>query len=166
MPRKGQSAQMMAALQAEHATPPQSDTFDYPSHVTGVTTLQPSDVRTPATSKQLSGVATPPTTHEPSHASMSYAEPSTDFPGDTDTPSLDERAQRLHHALLQAERSEMAVVTVRIPASLNRYMDAYTARINRVDPKRKYRKQDAVLYAFARFYADHPMPAAPNDDEL
>lgn len=69
-------------------------------------------------------------------------------------------------AIARASADEVAVVTVRVSAALNRYMDDYTARINRLDPKRKYRKQDAVLEAFAAFYADHPMPPAPDEGEL
>ena len=45
-------------------------------------------------------------------------------------------------------------------------MDRYVERMNRIHPKRRYRKQDAVAEAFAAFYADHPMPPAPEEDDL
>ena len=58
------------------------------------------------------------------------------------------------------------MVTVRVSAKLNEYMDRYVERVNRTDPQRRYRKQDAVAEAFAAFFADHPMPPAPPDEEL
>ena len=61
---------------------------------------------------------------------------------------------------------EIAVVTVRVPTRLNEYMDRYVERVNRITPKRRYRKQDAVAEAFAAFFADHPLPPAPEDVEL
>jgi hypothetical protein len=61
---------------------------------------------------------------------------------------------------------EVGVVTVRVSNRLNEYMDRYVERINRLNPKRKYRKQDAVAEAFAAFFADHPLPPAPADEEL
>ena len=66
----------------------------------------------------------------------------------------------------RATQDALAVVTVRVPAGLNRYVDDYVARINRVNPHSRYRKQDAVAEAFAAFYADHPMPPPPPDEEL
>jgi len=166
MPKKGQSAQMMAQLQAEHASSPVSAPDDVQSAATPVTTLQPAPV--------APNVGTNLSTHAPTHPSTNDAADHTaiDFPpqpaitAEALAPSADGRSRRLDHALDQANTSEMAVVTVRVPASLNRYMDAYTARLNQIDPKRRVRKQDCVLYAFASFYADHPMPPAPDDDEL
>jgi hypothetical protein len=64
-----------------------------------------------------------------------------------------------------AQDDETAVVTVRTPARLNEYMDRYVERVNRLNPKRKYRKQDAVTEAFAAFFADHPMPPAPIEED-
>jgi hypothetical protein len=66
----------------------------------------------------------------------------------------------------RASQDAIAVVTVRVPAGLNRYMDDYVARVNRLNPQGRYRKQDAVAEAFAAFYAEHPMPPASADDEL
>jgi hypothetical protein len=45
-------------------------------------------------------------------------------------------------------------------------MDEYVARRNLADPRTKYRKQDAIAQAFAAFYADHPLPPAPDTDAL
>lgn len=141
MPRKGQSAAMMAELQAEHATA--AEQGEEP--VTNVTTLQPSPA---GTNVALEAPA---------------AEP---FPPPEPTPPSADRAARLATAQDRALSDEIAVVTVRVPAVLNRYMDDYVARVNRLEPKRRYRKQDAVLEAFAAFYADHPLPPAPDDENL
>ena len=78
----------------------------------------------------------------------------------------DEREERLARAIQFSAEDEIAVVTVRVPSRLNEYMDRYVERINRLTPKRRYRKQDAVAEAFAAFFADHPMPPAPADQEL
>jgi len=81
--------------------------------------------------------------------------------------AVDERTARFGRAMQLADDDEIAVVTVRTSARLNEYMDRYVERVNRVNPKRKYRKQDAVMEAFAAFFADHPMPPAPvEEDEL
>jgi hypothetical protein len=145
MPSKGQSAAMMAALQAEHASAPEEN------EATNVTTLQPDNAPT----NDTTDVAKTP---EPSPAQA----PATPAPPEPSAP----RNTRLAFARERAASDEISVVTVRVPAVLNRYMDDYVARINRLEPKRKYRKQDAVLEAFAAFYADHPLPPAPNDENL
>ena len=77
-----------------------------------------------------------------------------------------DREHRYSRALGQAEDDEIAVVTVRVSGRMNEYMDRYVERMNRIHPKRRYRKQDAVAEAFAAFYADHPMPPAPEEDDL
>lgn len=69
-------------------------------------------------------------------------------------------------ALTLAAGDEISVVTVRVSGKLNEYIDRYVERVNRVSPKRRYRKQDAVAEAFAAFFADHPMPPAPAEEDL
>jgi hypothetical protein len=132
MPPKGQSAAMMAALQAEHASPVEEN-----SPETNVATLEVSP-------PQL-GASAP--AEPPSEAARA-------------------REDRFALAMGRATEEEIAVVTVRVPASLNRYMDEYVARVNHTNRRARYRKQDAVAEAFAAFYADHVMPALTGDDEL
>ena len=81
-------------------------------------------------------------------------------------PEAADRGDRYARALAQSEEDEIAVVTVQVSGRLNEYMDRYVERMNRLHPKRRYRKQDAVAEAFAAFYADHPMPPAPTEDDL
>lgn len=76
------------------------------------------------------------------------------------------REERFQRGLEIAQRDEIAVVTVRVSARLNEYMDRYVERVNRTQPKRRYRKQDAVAEAFAAFFADHALPPAPPEEEL
>jgi hypothetical protein len=78
----------------------------------------------------------------------------------------DDREERLTRALQMAAEDEITVVTVRVSARLNEYMDRYVERLNRISPKRRYRKQDAIAEAFAAFFADHPLPPAPAEEEL
>ncbi len=93
--------------------------------------------------------------------------PAATVPGTRDdAPAGSGRDERIARALEQASEDEIAVVTVRVSGRLNEYMDRYVERINRVHPKRRYRKQDAISEAFAAFYADHPMPPAPDEDDL
>jgi hypothetical protein len=134
---------MMAALQAEHAS--SSDTEG-----TNVTTLH-------------QNMASPP--FVPAAALPDEPEPATSGAPEALVP-MPSREERFAVALDRAAQDEIAVVTVRVSASLNRYMDDYVNRVNRVDPKRKYRKQDAIADAFAAFYADHPMPPAPAEAGL
>ncbi len=65
-----------------------------------------------------------------------------------------------------AKGDELDVATIRVSAKLHAYLERYVERINRINPKAKYRKQDAIEAAFAAFYADHPMPPAPVEEEL
>jgi hypothetical protein len=139
MPPRGKGAAMLQELNAEHASMPEEVSND----ATNVTKLQ----------------GTPITTNERRKKQ----------PEDVVRQTSSEegpRQERLEHALKLGEEDELSVVTVRVSARLNEYMDRYVQRVNQTNPKRKYRKQDAVLEAFAAFYADHPMPPAPADDEL
>jgi len=141
MPPKGKSAQMLAELQAEHADAdePLSPTENPVTEVTGLARTQITE------DTQSDGQVA----QEPEAA-----------PGPTD------RDTRLRAATDRAAQDEIIVVTVRVAACLNRYMDDYVARRNMADPRTKYRKQDAVAEAFAAFYADHPMPVAPPPEDL
>jgi hypothetical protein len=76
------------------------------------------------------------------------------------------RDERLQQGLQIAQQDTVSVVTVRVSARLNEYMDRYVERVKRTDPQRRYRKQDAIAEAFAAFFADHPLPPAPPDEEL
>lgn len=189
MPRKGESARMLAELQAEHASEaPPAEGAELES-ATPVTTLQVTSEGTHADAPDTTNVPTPvsplvvthaepvePTADTHEHASAPPSPTRRTDPtirGPEGSPSAspprrrkDEREDRFSFAMSRGSADEVAVVTVRVSAALNRYMDDYTARVNRLDPKRKYRKQDAVLEAFAAFYADHPMPAAPEEGEL
>lgn len=78
----------------------------------------------------------------------------------------DERGERLEKAMQIAKGDELDVATIRVSAKLHAYLERYVERINRINPKAKYRKQDAIEAAFAAFYADHPMPPAPVEEEL
>jgi hypothetical protein len=186
MPRKGESALMLAELQAEHASGTVVSIADDKNDETHVTTLQAthdttserSPVSTPVTSHAATNVtdnerATPETGRRQRARRPRSSSPA-DQPAVPDRPaheqpresSTSQRDERYATALRRAAEDEVAVVTVRVSAALNRYMDDYTARINRLDPRRKYRKQDAVMEAFAAFYADHPMPPAPETEDL
>lgn len=140
MPSKGQSAAMMAALQAEHAEPAQPASTEE---------LQETNVTTVVADSEAVAAD-----RENAQAEVGRC------------PVASSREQRLASALERAGHDELAVVTVRAPASLNRYMDGFVARMNRLDPKQKYRKQDAIAEAFAAFYADHPMPSPPPDEQF
>ena len=131
---------MLQELNAEHAPQAQNDSVE-----TNVTTLRES-----ANGKRR--IPDPQSSH---------AEPDSDL-----TAPNSERDARLETALQRAENDEIAVVTVRVSVRLNKYMDEYVARTNRLDPKRKYRKQDAVAEAFAAFYADHPLPHLSSEEVL
>jgi hypothetical protein len=139
MPAKGNSAAMMAELQAEHAAPATDEE-------TNVTTLQPE--------------AEAPIVAPRKRRTRLSAETSSAPPPDA------AREDRLATALDRAATDEMTVVTVRISVSLNHYIDEYVSRRRRLDPKSRYRKQDAVEEAFAAFYADHPLPPIPPDADM
>lgn len=139
MPAKGSSAAMMAELQAEHAAPATDEE-------SSVTMLQPEDEA--------------PTAGPRKRRPRSSAKPTS--PPPSDAP----REDRLATALDRAASDEMTVITVRISVSLNHYIDEYVSRRRRLDPKSRYRKQDAVEEAFAAFYADHPLPPIPPDADM
>jgi hypothetical protein len=161
MPRKGQSAAMMAELQSEHAAQPTIATEE----PTNVVTLQGSNERTTVSTTErpldLTPEPAPVTTNEPTNQPENQA-PEQPAPAE-DSQS---RAARLAVAMDRAAEDSIAVVTVRVPAGLNRYMDDYVARINRINHPSRYRKQDAVAEAFAAFYADHIMPPPPPDEDI
>ena len=139
-----------------------------------VTTLQRSTEVTRVVTQELPNAGTDVTTNE---GSTSVGVPPVKEDVGTERAATSEKAEqasrksaeteeRMQTALARAEDDEVAVVTVRAPSSLNSYIDRYIERINRVHPKRKYRKQDAVAEMFAWFYAEHPMPPAPTEEEL
>lgn len=185
LPSKGQSAaSLLQELNANHA-PDAAPQEPAPHEGTNVTTLQetndtgnertqlPRNER-PQKRKGPAPSANASITQEPRRrASAAGNGTATDngtameatAPGGTQ-PAAAEREDRYSRALGQAEEDEIAVVTVRVSGRLNEYMDRYVERMNRLHPKRRYRKQDAVAEAFAAFYADHPMPPAPEEDDL
>ncbi|MEI6502930.1 MAG: hypothetical protein WCP21_18120 [Armatimonadota bacterium] len=135
MPAKGTSAAMMAELQAEHATAP------------------PDSEGAPQEPQADESTAAPP-----QHRESAEGQPA------SPPPPPASREDRLAFALDRTAADELVVVTVRVSASLNHYMDEYVARRHSIDPKSKYRKQDAVAEAFAEFYAGHPLPPLPEDE--
>lgn len=183
LPSKGQSAaSLLQELNADHAP----DTANQEG--TNVTTLQetnePGNERTqdaknerPLKRKGASVSTIPnsvssltpeapgrrPRTKAPAASSEPLPEAATPAKRQPETA---DRQDRYARALGQVEEDEIAVVTVRVSGRLNEYMDRYVERMNRLQPKRRYRKQDAVAEAFAAFYADHPMPPAPEEDDL
>jgi hypothetical protein len=145
MPAKGQSTAMMAALQSEHAVDgggPVAAGEDDSELYQDVTPSRSNTAVRQETFSEDSQVSAPSAPVPPS------------------------RQDRLETALERGAQDQIMVVTVRVSASLNRYMDDYVTRMNRIDPKSRYRKQDAVAEAFAAFYADHPMPPPPSDGGL
>ena len=188
MPQRGQSAAMMAELQAEHAAAAEPEapgtenvTTLQPTHVTKnvltpVASFEPAVVTTFEPSTVSANELTPVSTNE--RAPVASLEPYTDATSPEPTtkatrkrsaaplPAEESRPERLALAIERAAQDTISVVTVRVPAGLNRYMDDYVARINRLHPPARYRKQDAVAEAFAAFYADHVMPPPPPDEEL
>lgn len=84
----------------------------------------------------------------------------------SDSGERGDRAERLEKAMQIAQGDELDVATIRVSAKLHAYLERYVERINRLNPKGRYRKQDAIEAAFAAFYADHPMPPAPVEEEL
>ena len=172
LPPKGTSAaSLLQELNAEHA--PESA-----SEETNVTTLQETNEGTiisrNAASKEranereaASQKRVPKRASNSNDANSGDTNPGTGAASSSKRPQPAlEREERLSHALGQASEDEIAVVTVRVSGRLNEYMDRYVERMNRLHPKRRYRKQDAVAEAFAAFYADHLMPPAPEQDDL
>lgn len=85
---------------------------------------------------------------------------------DAQAPRATSREARLMKAMEVAAEDEMIVVSVRVPAKLNDYIDQYVARVAKANPKRRYRKQDAMAAALAGFIADHPMPAGSVEEQF
>ena len=183
LPSKGQSAaSLLQELNANHApdAAPREETLEE----TNVTTLQgtnePGNERTPdalgGRARKRKGAAAPSAAGSPEPSRRPAARgavpaaPAASSNGmqleAAKYPEAAERDDRYARALAQAEEDDIAVVTVRVSGRLNEYMDRYVERMNRLHPKRRYRKQDAVAEAFAAFYADHPMPPAPEEDDL
>lgn len=167
MPGKGKAALLLSELNAEHA--PKHEEPDSSNEGTNVTTFQKTNSEAVEQDEAKSG--TLGNKPSPAHA----GERSTrSAPTKVErTPKRDARAappegreERLARALQFAAEDEITVVTVRVSARLNEYMDRYVERLNRVHPKRRYRKQDAISEAFAAFFADHPLPPAPDEEEL
>lgn len=164
MPGKGKAALLLSELNAEHA--PKQET----AKETNVTTLQETNEDSQQDSIEESNEATT----ERSQARAAAERPDSPRPRPApparksrDTaPPPEGRAERLTRALQFAGEDEITVVTVRVSARLNEYMDRYVERLNRIQPKRRYRKQDAIAEAFAAFFADHPLPPAPSEEEL
>jgi hypothetical protein len=170
MPRRGESAQMLQDLNAEHAPHPAGEdspvietkadgeneaTLQRYNVTTNEETVKPAKERTKERTQKPTGqrtnVVSKHRTPEPVAEEISEAN--------------GERERRYATAIHRAHDDEIAVVTVRVSAKLNDYMDRYVERINRLQPKRRYRKQDAVAEAFAAFYAEHPLPTLPEADE-
>jgi len=169
MPGKGKAALLLSELNAEHA--PQPGDIDSANEETNVTILQetnaPSGERGNEVSREAREERVPNRTGGRRNAPAKRADERTSEAsqaGQGDETAR--RDERLARALELAAEDEITVVTVRVSARLNEYMDRYVERVNRVNPKRRYRKQDAVAESFAAFFADHPMPPAPAEDEL
>jgi hypothetical protein len=178
LPSKGQSAaSLLQELNANHApdAAPREETLEGTNVTTLQATNEPGNERTPVApnerSRKRKGAAEPsssdpPAGKSPRKASDAASKAAPDAIFAKSQPEASERQDRYARALAQAEEDEIAVVTVRVSGRLNEYMDRYVERMNRLHPKRRYRKQDAVAEAFAAFYADHPMPPAPEEDDL
>ena len=186
LPSKGQSAaSMLQDLNADHAPETElqnTELQDPKSHEgTNVTTLQETNetknVRTSIAmnerpQRRKGAVPDSPAGSPSDQRPQARASGTSDrtapeaIAPDRSQPTAADREHRYSHALGQAEDDEIAVVTVRVSGRLNEYMDRYVERLNRIHPKRRYRKQDAVAEAFAAFYADHPIPPAPEEDDL
>jgi type IV secretory pathway VirB10-like protein len=177
MPKRGSAATMLSDLNAEHAaaspTNPRNEPTNEESNVvSNVTTLQ----RTSESTKELPNAptleVTPEVYNERTVERALAATSGATVAETTERPNLiynvaaDERTARMEKAQRLAADDEIAVVTIRVSTKLNEYVDRYVERLNRINPKGKYRKQDAIAEAFAAFYADHPMPPAPVEEEL
>jgi hypothetical protein len=174
MPGKGKAALLLSELNAEHAPrpepPPPHDIEQESNKETNVTTLQ----------RYNEGTNEPTVVVPQKHSNALIIEGSNEETNQRENAPTkvaatkrtkamgesSEREGRLARALEIAAEDEIAVVTIRVSAKLNKYLDDYVERINRLDARRKYRKQDAIAEAFAGFYADHIMPPAPMDEEL
>ncbi len=175
MPEKGGAARLLADLNAEHAPPvldpllpdPQKQTNEESNERYNVTTLQESLSGSHEETKEEtvahSNAALQKATKERERKPSSGA---ANVPAKEPALRSDEREERLRKALQIASGDELDVATIRVSAKLHAYLERYVERINRINPKAKYRKQDAITAAFAAFYADHPMPPAPVEEEL
>jgi hypothetical protein len=172
MPKRGAAATMLSDLNAEHAAPSPT-TENQPTNeesnvVSNVTTLQ----RTTEATNGGTNASTFEETGEASNERRLEGRNDATLAETSERSNLiysvppDERVARLEKALRLANDDELAVVTIRVSGKLNEYIDRYVDRVNRIHPKRKYRKQDAIAEAFAAFFADHPMPPAPVEEEL
>lgn len=72
------------------------------------------------------------------------------------------REERIAEILKACESDEMVVITARVPAKLNRYIDEFVNRQGKKGGRYKYLKQDALMEALAAFVVDHPLP--PTED--
>ena len=185
LPSKGQSAaSLLQELNADHAPDTELQNTELqapkPREETNVTTLQETNEvgndRTLLTTNDRprrrkgtvpASFPTPPSDQRQDRASGTSDGTVIEATAPNGSlPAAAGREHRYSRALGQSEEDEIAVVTVRVSGRLNEYMDRYVERMNRIHPKRRYRKQDAVAEAFAAFYADHPMPPAPDEDDL
>jgi hypothetical protein len=151
------------------------ETVEGPTQETNVSALQDYNVTSNEVTLQDTQQSSPQDTvvtnkPAPRERGRSEKNKSVSPAGIRDTPlpaSSDTREERLAVAIQLVQEDEPGVVTIRVSPRLNAYLDRYVQRVNQIDPRRRYRKQDAVAEAFAAFYADHPMPPAPRgEDEL
>jgi len=179
MPKRGESARLLQELNAQHAPAPPTDE-DTQNERYNVTTLEATPERTVAPTNATPNAETKERTGEPTNGRSKgraggRAKPTTQGVGaqadaaaptaTAETPAPVPEEERFAAALERAKEDAVAVVTVRAPDRFNTYIDRYVERLNRVSPKAKYRKQDAVAEMFAWFYASHPMPPAPADED-
>jgi hypothetical protein len=189
MPKKGEAARLLSDLNAEHSKESSNERYN-------VTTLQETLDDSKAVSNEYSNNITNDASNvsinessftetlavsniplnkgakKPSSASARERrkETSASSPAQPlsagDSGERGDRAERLEKAMQIAQGDELDVATIRVSAKLHAYLERYVERINRLNPKGRYRKQDAIEAAFAAFYADHPMPPAPVEEEL
>jgi hypothetical protein len=176
MPGKGKAALLLSELNAEHAPRPDEPAGNEVNQTvnsheeTNVTTLQETNESSKQDLKQATNTGTLErsgphnTPTRDANSPQRRSEPSTQNGKAAKQPN--DREERLARALQMAAEDEITVVTVRVSARLNEYMDRYVERLNRISPKRRYRKQDAIAEAFAAFFADHPLPPAPAEEDL
>jgi hypothetical protein len=189
MPKKGEAARLLSDLNAEHSKESGNERYNV---TTLQETLEDSNVETneplnavtvdtanvsinePAFTENVavSNVPYNKGAKKPSSASSRERRKEASLPSSAQTLSAGDsgergdRAERLEKAMQIAHGDELDVATIRVSAKLHAYLERYVERINRLNPKGRYRKQDAIEAAFAAFYADHPMPPAPVEEEL
>lgn len=59
------------------------------------------------------------------------------------------------------DEEDITVVTIRVSKRLNKHLERVVTHLNEGSKRGRYRKQDAIAEAFARFYAAHPLPDEP-----